>query len=94
MKKYILTVGLLTSFSSFASGLHFSPEIKMGPYTGSGISGGGAQVGLTDVWGLNAVYLSYSHTSAEFITDKDRLKTYRIGAQYNLPKLPMLGFQV
>lgn len=93
MKKYILTVGLLTSFSSFASGLHFSPEIKIGPYTGSGISGGGVQVGLTDVWRLDAVYLSYSHTSAEFLTDKDRLKTYRIGAQYNLEQVPILGFQ-
>ncbi|WP_244204718.1 hypothetical protein [Vibrio rhodolitus] len=28
------------------------------------------------------------------MTDKDRLKTYRIGAQYNLPQVPMLGFQL
>lgn len=94
MKKALISFSLFASFGSFASGLHISPEMKLGPYIGSGISGGGLQLGVTDVLGLDALYLSYSHTSAEILTDKDRLKTYRIGAQYNLPQAPMLGFQL
>ncbi|EGU49345.1 hypothetical protein VII00023_09920 [Vibrio ichthyoenteri ATCC 700023] len=94
MKKTLITFSLLASFGSFASGLHISPELKLGPYVGSGNLGGGLQVGITDVLGLDALYMSYSHTSANILTDKDRLKTYRIGAQYNLPQAPMFGFQV
>ena len=94
MKKTLILISLVTSFGSYASGLHLSPEIKMGPYVGSGISGGGLQLGITDVLGLDAIYASYTHTSADILTDKDRLKTYRIGAQYSLPQAPMLGFQL
>jgi len=94
MKKRVMVISLAASFGTYASGLHLSPEIKMGPYVGSGLSGGGLQLGITDVWGLDAIYASYTHTSAEILTDKDRLKTYRIGAQYNLPQAPMLGFQL
>ncbi|EGU39004.1 hypothetical protein [Vibrio scophthalmi] len=94
MKKTLVAFSLLASFGSFASGLHISPELKLGPYVGSGNLGGGLQVGITDVLGLDALYVSYSHTSAKILTDKDRLKTYRVGAQYNLPKAPMVGFQL
>ncbi|MFM2589068.1 hypothetical protein [Vibrio sp. TBV020] len=89
MKKHLLALALLTPFTASASGLHLSPEIKMGPYLGSGISGGGLQLGVTDVLGLDALYVSYSHTSAEILLDKDRLKTYRVGGQYQFLDHPM-----
>ncbi|KII79835.1 hypothetical protein [Vibrio renipiscarius] len=94
MKKALFTLTLMASFGSSASGLHLSPELKFGPYVGSGNLGAGLQVGITDVLGLDALYVSYSHTSAKVLTDKDRLKTYRIGAQYHLTQAPMIGFQV
>lgn len=89
MKKTLLTLALLSPLPVLASGLHLSPEIKMGPYLGSGISGGGLQLGVTDVLGLDAMYLSYSHTSSEILLDKDRLKTYRLGGQYQFVEFPM-----
>ncbi|MGR5278287.1 hypothetical protein ACPV5J_16510 [Vibrio rotiferianus] len=90
----VLTLVLLPGVTS-AKNLHISPEIKMGPYWGAGISGGGLQLGGTGVLGLDALYMSYSHTSAELLWDKDRLKTYRIGAQYQLLDHPnKLGFQI
>lgn len=94
MKKTFCLICLLASSAGSAAGLHISPDIKIGPYSGSGISGGGLQMGVTDVFGLDSLYVSYSHTSARILIDKDRLKTYRIGAQYNLPQVPMLGFQL
>ncbi|WP_370447460.1 hypothetical protein [Vibrio ouci] len=89
MKKHLLALALLTPFTASASGLHLSPEIKMGPYLGAGISGAGLQLGVTDVLGLDALYVSYSHTSAEILLDKDRLKTYRVGGQYQFLDHPM-----
>jgi len=86
---------LISSTSVFANTIYFSPEMKIGPYVGSGISGAGMQLGLTDSFGLDAVYLSYSHTSAEFLyLDKDRLKTYRIGAQKQMVNRPKMSLQL
>lgn len=93
LKKTLFTLGMLMSSSAYAAHLHFSPEVKIGPYAGSGISGAGLQLGVADTLGFDAIYLSYSHTSAEFLTDKDRLKSYRLGAQYQFPQAPMLGIQ-
>ena len=42
---------------------------------------------------MDAIYLSYTHTYSEFLTDKDRLKTYRVGAQYRLNNAPNVSFQ-
>lgn len=67
--------------STFASGLHFSPDFKIGPYWTSGISGGGVQLGIQDTLNHDAVYISYSRTSAQFFTDEDRFKTVRLGGQ-------------
>lgn len=95
MKRHLLTLALLTPFAASATGLHISPEIKMGPYLGSGISGAGLQLGATDVLGLDALYVSYSHTSAEILWDKDRFKTYRVGGQYQFIDHPMkMGLQL
>ncbi|QJY35423.1 hypothetical protein HOO69_01875 [Vibrio europaeus] len=95
MKKHLLALTLLTPFTTSATGLHISPEIKMGPYLDAGLSGGGLQLGMTDVLGLDAMYLSYSHTSAEILWDKDRLKTYRIGGQYHFMEQPIkFGLQL
>ncbi|MGR5540015.1 hypothetical protein ACPV5V_15600 [Vibrio campbellii] len=96
MKHFLLTLSLtLLPFISSAKSFHISPEIKAGPYWGAGISGGGLQLGTTDILGLDALYISYSHTSAEILWDKDRFKTYRIGGQYQLLESPTkLGVQV
>jgi len=85
----LVSAPTIAEVSQNKSKLHFSPEIKMGPYLGSGISGGGLQLGITDVLGLDALYASYSHTSAEILLDKDRLKTYRVGGQYQFLDHPM-----
>ncbi len=95
MKKHLLALTLLAPITASATGLHISPEFKIGPYFGSGISGGGLQLGATDVLGLDALYLSYSHTSAELLWDKDRLKTYRVGGQYHFIDQPIkFGLQL
>lgn len=53
------------------------------------------QLGLASVGTFDAIYLSYSHTSSEFLYyDKDRLKTYRLGGQYNFIEKPRMGLQL
>ena len=95
MNKIVIPLLLISSTSVFANAIHISPEMKIGPYAGSGISGAGMQLGLTDTFGLDAVYVSYSHTSAEFLgIDKDRLKTYRLGGQYQLVNKPKMSLQL
>ncbi|MGF1696857.1 hypothetical protein L4C54_14395 [Vibrio lamellibrachiae] len=94
MKKLLITLMLLVSSSVLANNVHISPDMRIGPYTGSGISGGGIQVGLADIYGLDAIYVSYSHTSADFLTYKDRLKTYRVGGQYQLVTVPKMALQL
>ncbi|MCK6262530.1 hypothetical protein KP803_04505 [Vibrio sp. ZSDE26] len=94
MKKLLISLALLCSSSAFANTIHISPDMRIGPYTGSGISGGGIQIGLADTFGLDAIYVSYSHTSAEFLTYKDRLKTYRIGGQYQFVSVPKMALQL
>ncbi|WP_159654030.1 hypothetical protein [Vibrio atypicus] len=89
MKKLALIALTLSSFAANAANIHVSPEIKMGPYVGSGISGLGLQLGVADVLGLDALYVSYSHTEAEILLDEDKLTTYRIGGQYQLVDNPM-----
>lgn len=96
MKIHKILILACSLFSHFAlpSTLHISPEMKLGPYMGAGISGGGLQLGIADTMGLDAIYFSHSHTSAEFLNyDKDRLKTYRLGAQYPLPMLASMAIQ-
>ncbi|MGF1764597.1 DUF481 domain-containing protein [Aliivibrio kagoshimensis] len=95
MKKTAIALLLFSSTPSIANTLHISPEMKFGPYVGAGISGGGLQLGVADTLGFDAIYLSYSHTSAEFLYfDKDRLKTYRLGAQYQLVNTPRMSLQL
>jgi len=95
MNKILVPLLLISSTSVFANTIHVSPEMKIGPYQGSGISGAGIQLGLTDRLGLDAVYLSYSHTSADFYgIDNDRLKTYRLGGQYQLVSKPKMSLQL
>lgn len=78
-----------------AETLHFSPEIKTGPYVGSGLSGYGFQLGARDVFGLESLYLSYSDTNAELLNiDKDRITTYRVGGQIKLMDSPRMSLQV
>ena len=85
----------LTATQLFANTIHFSPEIKTGPYIGSGFSGYGIQLGLRDVYNMESIYLSYTDTQAQFLLiDEDQITTYRIGAQMNIPRNPYTSFQV
>jgi hypothetical protein len=100
MNKLFIPLLLISSTSVFtnsvfANTVHISPEIKIDPYESAVLSGAGLQLGLTDILGLDAVYLSYSHTSADFFNlDKDRLKTYRIGMQKQLVSRPKMSLQL
>lgn len=95
MNKMLIPLLLISSAPVLANTIHISPEMKIGPYVGSGVSGAGLQLGLTDTFGLDAIYLSYSHTSAEFLyLDKDRLKTYRVGGQKQLFDRPEMSLQL
>lgn len=95
MHKILIPLLLISSTSVFANTVHISPEMKIGPYHGAGISGAGLQLGLTDTFGLDAIYLSYSHTSADFYgIDKDKLTTYRLGGQYQLVNNPKMSLQL
>lgn len=95
MKKLALIALTLSSFAASATGLHISPEIKIGPYVGSGLSGAGFQLGVNDVLGADALYLSYSHTDAELLLNNDKFTTYRIGIQHELSGSPSkVAFQL
>lgn len=100
MKLKYLTIGLssilaVSSLNITAATIHFSPEFKIGPYVGAGISGYGVQLGAKDVFGLESLYLSYSDTNAEYLNiDKDRITTYRIGGQFGLIESPRMSLQV
>lgn len=94
MPKRLIPLLLLSSSSVLANTVHISPAMTFGPYIGAGISGGGLQLGLTDRLGWDAVYFSYSHTSAQFLLhEKDRLKTYRLGVQTEVIRMPGVSVQ-
>lgn len=100
MKIKYLVVGLssmlaVSSLNVAAQTIHFSPEIKTGPYVGSGLSGYGFQLGVKDIFGLESLYLSYSDTNAEFINiDQDQITTYRVGGQFQIIEYPQMSLQV
>ncbi len=85
---------LLFPIFSQASTFHVSPDLRIGPFAGSGITGGGIQLGMTDSFGFDAVYISYSQNSFEFITTEEKLATYRVGIQHQIESMPLVGFQV
>ncbi|WP_419833861.1 hypothetical protein [Endozoicomonas atrinae] len=94
-KKLLLATLLLSSSFTYSSSFHLSPEVKFGPYIGAGLSGAGLQAGIADTFGLEAIYLSYSYTSADFLhIDQDKLKTYRLGVQHNLMQNRKMSIQV
>lgn len=86
--KTLLLASALFSTSAFSSGLHFSPEFKIGAYHGFG-----AQVGVTEVAGLNAVYLSYSEVWYESDRYDETVNSYRIGIQNMFGSQKIHGFQ-
>ncbi|CAH0525688.1 hypothetical protein [Vibrio hippocampi] len=90
-----LMAAALLSAQTKASTIHFSPEIKSGPYAGSGISGYGLQLGLSDLFGLESLYFSYTDTNAEFLdVDQDQITTYRLGGQIQLVESPKMSLQL
>ncbi|MFB1077747.1 hypothetical protein [Photobacterium damselae] len=77
MNKKWLAIALLMSTSASAN-IHFSPDIKLGPY----YLGLGAQVGLQDVMSVESVYGSFGYMDSTFLSDKETMSHYRIGTQY------------
>ena len=89
MKKHTLSLlALMISSSSFASSLHLSPELKIGPYHGFGM-----QVGVTDVASFDAVYLNYSHLWYESNNYDESVDSYRLGIQQSYGSKGLHGFQ-
>lgn len=78
----------LLSTSVSASGLHLSPEIKIGAYHGFGI-----QAGITEVADLGAIYLSYSDIWYESDRYDETVKSYRVGIQNMFGSKQTHGFQ-
>ncbi|WP_373949884.1 hypothetical protein [Vibrio pomeroyi] len=78
----------LLSTSVSASGLHLSPELKIGAYHGFGI-----QVGITEVADLGAIYLSYSDIWYESDRYDETVNSYRIGIQNMFGSKQIHGFQ-
>ncbi|MGF1696855.1 hypothetical protein L4C54_14385 [Vibrio lamellibrachiae] len=88
MKKLLLPIMLLTPISASAMGIHISPEVKAGIMLGSGI-----QLGVTDVWGLEAVYGSYHYMSETNSVYDHSSKAYRMGVQKMFGQNKRFGFQ-
>lgn len=78
----------LLSTSVSASGLHLSPELKIGAYHGFGI-----QAGITEVADLGAIYLSYSDIWYESGRYDETVNSYRIGIQNMFGSQQIHGFQ-
>ncbi|EOD78682.1 hypothetical protein D515_02674 [Grimontia indica] len=76
MKKLVCSVAL--AFSSMATAdIHFSPDLKIGMQWGLG-----AQLGVNDVMGFEAVYGSFGIADSYWFSDKESVKHYRLGVQY------------
>ena len=86
--KTLLLASALFSTSAFSSGLHLSPELKIGAYHGFGV-----QAGITDVADLGAMYLSYSHIWYDSNRYDETVDTYRIGIQNMFGQNRTHGFQ-
>lgn len=89
-----ITTSFLLSTQTIANTYHISPDIRLGPYAGAGISGLGVQVGVRRVLNLESVYLSYSETNAEFLyMQQDSIKAYRVGGERLLGGSPKHSIQ-
>ncbi|WP_157490725.1 hypothetical protein [Enterovibrio coralii] len=73
------TLSIATLFiSAIASAdVHFSPDLKVGMQWGAG-----AQLGVKDVMGFEAVYGSFGVSDSHWFSDRESVKHYRIGLQY------------
>lgn len=90
-----MSISLFLSIQTFANTFHLSPDIRLGPYAGAGISGMGLQLGVRKALNLESIYLSYSETNAEFLyMQEDSLKTYRLGGELLLGQSPIHSLQV
>ncbi|MCC4785606.1 hypothetical protein CSB62_20555 [Vibrio splendidus] len=87
IKSPLLLITVLSTSVS-ASGLHLSPELKIGSYHGFGI-----QAGITDVANLGAVYLSYSHLWYDSDRYDETVDAYRVGIQNMFGRNQNHGFQ-
>ncbi len=86
--KTLLLSLALSSTAVSASGLHLSPELKLGDFHGFGI-----QVGASDMLDLDAVYFSYSETWYKKNSYDETINTYRLGMQQLLGSSKKHGFQ-
>ena len=68
--------------------IHLSAEAKLGAYYGLGV-----QLGLTNIPGLDTLFLSYGRTWSVFLVHEELLETYRLGMQKMLGAEKIYGFQ-
>ncbi|MEH6454081.1 MAG: hypothetical protein V7782_13690 [Psychromonas sp.] len=68
--------------------IHLSPSIKISEFRGADI-----QLGLTDVWTLDAVYLSYGESWNDADRYDEKARFYRVGLQHMFEHIPNAGFQ-
>ncbi|MDD1782675.1 hypothetical protein LRP49_16000 [Enterovibrio sp. ZSDZ35] len=80
MKKIICLSTLLFCSSNAIANVHFSPDLKMGSLWGVGV-----QLGQTDVLGYEAIYGSFGITESHWFSDREAVKHYRVGVQYQQP---------
>ncbi|OIQ25723.1 hypothetical protein [uncultured Vibrio sp.] len=88
MNKCLLTALLFVPSSAFAIGVHISPEYKVGLLEGAGL-----QLGVTNVWGMDAVYGSYHEMSESNSVYEHTTTAYRVGAQKMFGQNSRFGFQ-
>ena len=84
----LLLASALFSTSAFSTGLHLSPELKIGAYHGFGV-----QVGVTEIADLGTIYLSYSDIWYESDRYDETVNSYRIGIQNMFGSRQLQGFQ-
>ncbi len=86
--KTLLLSLALSSTAVSASGLHLSPELKLGDFHGFGF-----QIGASDTFDLDALYFSYSETWYKRNNYDETINTYRLGMQQLLGTAKKHGFQ-
>jgi len=85
---------LLCLFFVFVSGvasastIHLSPSLKINGYRGAEM-----QLGLTDIWSFDAVYLNYGESWNKTNRYDERARHYRVGLQHKFERAPHNGFQ-
>ncbi|WP_394209941.1 hypothetical protein [Enterovibrio calviensis] len=88
MKKILFAASLLASTFAVAD-IHFSPDLKIGMQWGLG-----AQLGMSDTLGFEAIYGSFGIAESHWFSDRESIKHYRVGVQYEEQKYRAYSVQL